>query len=92
LTTKIQGQRIKTQDAAGNPNLAGAAAGAFGKNKNGDWYALHPTSAFAVKLVSQEPILEHADGNITVTGQIVAMDGIGSAFVGTIVRGVWVSA
>jgi hypothetical protein len=94
MVTKTQGQRIKTVDAAGNPNLAGAGAGAFGKNSKGEWFVLHPVSGLpaAFKLLTHEPIIEHPDGNISTTFPFTAVDGIGSVFVGTIQRGVWVTS
>jgi hypothetical protein len=94
MATKIQGARVKAQDTAGNPVLTGAAPGSFGKNSKGEWYALHPISGLnlASKLMCNEPIVEHPDGNITTTAQIVAIDGLGASFVGTIQRGVWITA
>jgi hypothetical protein len=93
MATKIQGARVKTVDAAGNPILTGAAPGSFGKNARGEWFALHPISGMniATKLICHEPIVEHADGNISTTAQIVCVDGLNNVFVGTIIRGVWVA-
>jgi hypothetical protein len=94
MATKIQGARVKAQDAAGNPVLTGAAPGSFGKNAKGDWFALHPISGMnvATKLICSEPIVEHADGNITTTAPVVCIDGLRNVFVGTITRGVWTTS
>jgi hypothetical protein len=94
MATKIQGARVKAVDAAGNPNFTGATAGAFGKNSKGEWYAIHPISGMnvATKLICHEPIVEHADGSISTTAQIVCVDGLKNVFVGIITRGVWITA